>query len=144
MILLTTQALASRRQSLVGCESSRDGSIFAWSTFNSRLSQKQKIANKDPKDQKKTHPFFFNFEYKLKNTLFSDFEYKLMKTTFFQNREHAKKKKITRNLERSCVHEVNTEWQHRAPCHTGFSMTQPYRALPFRTLYSIPWCACRT
>ena len=40
MILLKTQALASRRQSLAGCESSRDGSIFACSTFNSRLSQK--------------------------------------------------------------------------------------------------------
>ena len=94
MILLKTQALASRRQSLAGCESSRDGSIFAWSTFNSRLSQKQKIANKDPKDQKKKNTPVFNFEYKLKNTLFFDFEYKLMKTTlFFKIREHAKKKK---------------------------------------------------
>ena len=82
MILLKTQALASRRQSLAGCESSREGSIFAWSTFNSRLSQKQKIANKDPKDQKKTTPFF-QFRVQAQNTLFSDFEYKLMKTTLF-------------------------------------------------------------
>ena len=120
LILLKTQALASRRQSLAGCESSRDGSILAWSTFNSRLSQKQKIANKDPKDQKK-HPFF-QFRVQAQNTLFFDFEYKLMKTTLFlQYREHfmfanmlKKRPLFTRNLERSCVHEVNTEWQHRA------------------------------
>ena len=97
MILLKTQALASRRQSLAGCESSRDGSIFAWSTFNSRLSQKQKIANKDPKDQKKKHPFFsisstgsktpfFRFRVQAhENNLFS-------KSRTFHVREHAKKK----------------------------------------------------
>ena len=88
MILLKTQALASRRQSLAGCESSRDGSIFAWSTFNSRLSQKQKIANKDPKDQKKKNTPFFQFRVQAQKHPFIDFEYKLMKTTlFFQNRE---------------------------------------------------------
>ena len=82
MILLKTQALASRRQSLAGCESIRDGSIFAWSTFNSRLSQKQKIANKDPKDQEKKHPFF-QFRVQAQKHPFFDFEYKLMKTTLF-------------------------------------------------------------
>ena len=93
MILLKTQALASRRQSLAGCESSRDGSIFAWSTFNSRLSQKQKIANKDPKDQKKKTTPFFNFEYKLKNTLLFRFRVQAHENNpFFQNREHAQKK----------------------------------------------------
>ena len=98
MILLKTQARASRRQSLAGCESSRDGSIFAWSTFNSRLSQKQKIANKDPKDQKK-HPFF-QFRVQTQKHPFFDFEYKLMKTTLFSKsrtfhvREHAQKKTL--------------------------------------------------
>ena len=58
---------------------------------------------------------FFNFEYKLKNTLFFDFEYKLMKTTLFFKIANMLKKipLFTRNLERSCVHEVNTEWRHR-------------------------------
>ena len=99
MILLKTQALASRRQSLAGCESSRDGSIFAWSTFNSRLSQKQKIANKDPKDQKKKKHNFFQFRVQAQKHPFFDFEYKLMKTTLFVSksrtfhvREHAQKK----------------------------------------------------
>ena len=93
MILLKTQALASRRQSLAGCESSRDGSIFAWSTFNSRLSQKQKIANKDPKDQKKTHPFFQFRVQAQKAPFFFRFRVQAHENNpFFQNREHANKK----------------------------------------------------
>ena len=74
MILLKTQALASRRhQSLAGCESSRDGSIFAWSTFNSRLSQKTENCKQGPQGPEKKTPLFFNFEYKLKNTPFFRF-----------------------------------------------------------------------
>ena len=91
MILLKTQALASRRQSLAGCESSRNGSIFAWSTFNSRRSQKQKIANKDPKDQEKKHSFF-QFRVQAQKHPFFRFRVQARENNpFFQNREHAKK-----------------------------------------------------
>ena len=110
MILLKTQALASRRQSLAGCELSRDGSIFAWSTFNSRLSQKQKIANKDPKDQKK-HPFF-QFRVQAQKHPFFRFRVQAHENNpVFKIANMLKKKRplFTRNLERSCVHEVNTE-----------------------------------
>ena len=89
MILLKTQALASRRQSLAGCESSRDVSIFAWSTFNSRLSQKQKIANKDPKDQKKKNTPFFQFRVQAQKHPFFRFRVQAHENNpFFQNREY--------------------------------------------------------
>ena len=115
MILLKTQALASRRQLLAGCESSRDGSIYAWSTFNSRLSQKQKIENKDPKDQKKKTPLFSISSTSSKTPFFRFRVQAHENNPFFKIANMLKKRPLfTRNLERSCVHEVNTEWQHRA------------------------------
>ena len=117
----SVQNTGARQPSSIVCrmriESRRE--YFCLVNFQFTSESKTENCKQGPQgpEEKKNTPFF-NFEYKLKNTLLFRFRVRAHENNpFFQNREHAKKRPLlTRNLERSCIHEVNTEWQHR-----GFS-----------------------
>ena len=90
-------------------------------TFTDRV-KNRKLQTRTPRTRRKKTPLFSISSTSSKTPFFRFRVQAHENNPFFQNcehfhvREHACFKKrplFTRNLERSCVHEVNTEWQHR-------------------------------